>query len=171
MPPVDPLAAEPLLRTLRAAHPDVDIVVLPTPSPAAVEAATLPDDPSHESAASPATADRCRQALNPAGTPSRRIGWWHGALDDTVQPVVTDRFDAPGSATPDRVLTALTDDGWSARLVSTERFPRLHAGSAGHQVRIVWLDDAILLTVRGLAVSVDAATARRLLTGRVDSDG
>lgn len=74
---------------------------------------------------------------------------WHGDLDGTVRPLVTDRFDGPGSAAPDQALTALTDDGWAARVVSTERFPRLRGDSAGGQLRIVWLDDAILLTMRG----------------------
>jgi hypothetical protein len=165
--PTDPLANAPVLRAVHAAHPDVDIVVLPDPGPVVLD----PDAGLRTVPRELAEVEAIADELTGLTPDDRRRTWNTGGAPDLVLPVVTDRVPTPARLTVDRAHALLSDEGWDCRQPVSGAVVQLHAERGGRAVRVVWLDDAVTVTVWGLAVEVDEDTARGLLTGAVDVRG
>ena len=165
--PLDPLADVPVLRAVHLAHPDVDLVLLPDPGPIARDSAAELRTVAGELAEVETIADELT-----GGTPDgRRRTWDTGGAADLVLPVVTDRVPTPTSVTLGSASSLLTAAGWSCRRTRGGAVTQLHAERDGRRVRVVWLDEAVTVTVWGRAVEVDQDVARGLLTGVVDGRG
>lgn len=176
--PEDALADAPLLRRVHERHPDVDIVVLPPEPPA--EAERLPAVP-----ADPAVLDAERAVVDgvlahllaaatevaPAATEVAAVpSWRSGAARGLVVPVAEARLPfgdpAEGVALGRAVGARLRADGWRGGVRRTGATILLLAERDERSVRVAWLDDAVLVTVRGRDLPVDDATARALVAGR-----
>lgn len=172
--PQDPLAQAPLLRVVHERHPDVDVVVLPpeAPTPPPADAAV----PVTEAALD---AERSRvegvlAGLLAAAAPAPQAGsapsaTWRSAPASRVVPVAEARLAVDGpeaGVAVGRALSArLRADGWDGRVERAGVTPLLLAGLDGRSVRVAWLDDAVLVTVRGRDLPVATATARALVSG------
>lgn len=174
--PQDPLAQAPLLRVVHERHPDVDVVVLPPEAPAP----ELADAPVPVTDAA-LDAERSRVEgvlaglLVAAGAPDADpapSATWRSAPQSRVVPVAEARLpiDGPESGVAvGRALSArLRADGWDGRLDRAGVTPLLLAALDDRSVRVAWLDDAVLLTVRGRDLPVATATARALVSGTED---
>ncbi|MCG7285869.1 hypothetical protein MHY85_07760 [Cellulomonas sp. ACRRI] len=181
--PQDPLAQAPLLRVVHERHPDVDVVVLPpeTPAPEPADAPVPVTDAALDAersrvedvlagllaAAEPApAADPAPDAaLAPRAT-------WRSAPASHVVPVAEARLpiDGPeaGIAVGRTLSARLRADGWDGRLDHAGVTPLLLAALDDRSVRVAWLDDAVLVTVRGRDLPVATATARALVSGTED---
>ncbi|WP_147795671.1 hypothetical protein [Cellulomonas sp. Y8] len=173
--PQDPLAQAPLLRVVHERHPDVDVVVLPPEAPAP-ELADAPVPVTD--AALDAERSRVEGVLagllaaagaEPAAAPRAT---WRSAPASHVVPVVEARLPIDGpeaGVAVGRALSArLRADGWDGRLDRAGVTPLLLAALDDRSVRVAWLDDAVLLTVRGRDLPVATATARALVSGTED---
>jgi hypothetical protein len=169
--PEDALAQAPLLRVVHERHPDVDLVVLP-PEPPAPDAATAPV-PVTDAAldAEREQVDAVLAGLLAAADAgdAGAAGTWRMSRAGHVVPVAEARVPAAGAEAGTAVARALSGrlrtDGWEGRIEAAGPAPRLQAGRDGRSVRVVWLDDAVLVTVRGRDLPVATATARGLVSG------
>lgn len=175
--PQDPLAQAPLLRVVHERHPDVDVVVLPpeTPAPEPADAPVPVTD-----AALDAERSRVEDVLAgllaaadpaPAAAPAPRATW-RSAPASHVVPVAEARLRIDGQEAGiavGRTLSArLRADGWDGHLDHAGVTPLLLAALDDRSVRVAWLDDAVLVTVRGRDLPVATATARALVSGTED---
>ena len=175
--PQDPLAQAPLLRVVHERHPDVDVVVLPpeapTPEPAdapvPVTDAALDAERSRVEAV---LADLLAAAARAEDADAAPRTTWRSAPASHVAPVVEVRLpiDGPeaGIAVGQALSARLREDGWDGRLEQTGATPLLLAALHDRSVRVAWLDDAVLVTVRGRDLPVATATARALVSGTED---
>ena len=175
--PEDALAQAPLLRVVHERHPDVDVVVLP-PEASAPEPADAPV-PVTDAALD---AERSRVEAVLAGLLAAAAAaraedsvprtTWRSAPRSHVVPVGEARLPIDGAAAGvaiGRALSArLRADGWDGRLDRAGVTPLLLAALDDRSVRVAWLDDAVLVTVRGRALPVATATARALISGTGD---
>ena len=174
--PHDALAQAPLLRVVHERHPDVDVVVLPPESPAPEQA----DQPVPVTDAA-LDAERSRveavvaELLAAAGADHADAAprtTWRSAPASHVAPVVEARLpiDGPeaGIAVGQALSARLRADGWDGRLQRTGATPLLLAALDDRSLRVAWLDDAVLVTVRGRDLPVATATARSLVAGTED---
>lgn len=171
--PQDALAQAPLLRVVHERHPDVDVVVL-QPEPPAPERADQPVPVTD--AALDAERSRVEDVLAtlltaaPADTTPRTT--WRSAPASHVVPVAEARLpiDGPdaGIAVGQALSARLRADGWDGRLDHAGATPLLLAALDDRSVRVAWLDDAVLVTVRGRDLPVATATARALVSGTED---
>ena len=172
--PQDALAQAPLLRVVHERHPDVDVVVLPPEAPEPEQA----DQPVPVTdAALDAERSRVEAVLADllAAAPRAEHGdaaphtTWRSAPASRVVPVAEARLpiDGPeaGIAVGQLLSARLRADGWDGRLERTGVTPLLLAALDDRSVRVAWLDDAVLVTVRGRDLPVATATARALVSG------
>jgi hypothetical protein len=97
---------------------------------------------------------------------------WRSAPASHVVPVCEARLPIDGpeaGVAVGRALSArLRADGWDGRLDRAGVTPLLLAALDDRSVRVAWLDDAVLVTVRGRDLPVATATARALVAGAGD---
>lgn len=176
--PHDALAQAPLLRVVHERHPDVDVVVLPpeAPEPEPADAPVPVTD-----AALDAERSRVEGVLAglltaaatdaPAADAALRTTW-RSAPASRVVPVAEARLPIEGPEAGVAVGQALSgrlrEDGWDGRLDRAGATPLLLAALDDRSVRVAWLDDAVLVTVRGRDLPVATATARALVSGTED---
>jgi hypothetical protein len=171
--PQDALAQAPLLRVVHERHPDVDVVVLPPEAPAP-ELAGAPVPVTD--AALDAELSRVEGLLAGllAAVAAERADaaprtTWRSAPASHVAPVADARLpiDGPevGIAVGQALSARLRADGWDGRLQRTGATPLLLAALDDRSVRVAWLDEAVLVTVRGRDLPVATATARALVSG------
>lgn len=173
--PQDPLAQAPLLRVVHERHPDVDVVVLPPEAPAPEPAdAPVPVTDAALDAEQSRVEDVLAGLLTAAGAepvPAPRATW-RSAPASHVVPVAEARLPIDGpeaGVAVGRALSArLRADGWDGRLDRAGVTPLLLAALDDRSVRVAWLDDAVLVTVRGRDLPVATATARALVSGTED---
>lgn len=179
--PQDPLAQAPHLRPVRAQHPDVDIVVLP-PEPDATDepAPATPVELDAERDRVVGLLDRLLVAATtvpppsaePAVVPQSGPLWRSSPRSGHVVPVAEARVTVSGDSHARTIGRALGDwlhrDGWDCELRRTGPTVLLRAVREGRSVRLAWLDDTVLIAVRGHDLPVDPADARALVTGRED---
>ena len=173
--PQDPLAQAPLLRVVHERHPDVDVVVLPPEAPAPEPAdAPVPVTDAALDAERSRVEAVLAELLAAAGAepaPAPRAAW-RSAPASHVVPVAEARLpiDGPEAGVAlGRALSArLRADGWDGRLDRAGVTPLLLAALDDRSVRVAWLDDAVLVTVRGRDLPVATATARALVSGTED---
>lgn len=171
--PQDALAQAPLLRVVHERHPDVDVVVLPpeAPEPELADAPVPVTDAALD-------AERSRvegvlaALLAAAGAEQADAAprtTWRSAPASHVVPVAEARLpiDGPeaGIAVGQALSARLRADGWDGRLERTGATPLLLAALDDRSVRVAWLDDAVLVTVRGRDLPVATVTARALVSG------
>ncbi|GIG36252.1 hypothetical protein [Cellulomonas pakistanensis] len=181
--PQDPLAQAPLLRVVHERHPDVDVVVLPPEAPApdpadapvpVTDAALDAERSRVEAVAAGLLAAAAPAAPVPApdAHPAPRTTW-RSAPASHVVPVAEVRLpiDGPeaGIAVGRALSASLRADGWDGRLDRAGVTPLLLATLDDRSVRVAWLDDAVLVTVRGRDLPVATATARALVSGAEDA--
>ena len=125
----DPALADPMFRELRRRHPDVDVVLLPAPDPAA-----------HPPLAGPGQVRALRAHMDAVlGAVGGRLGlepeepvrlWWPQAHPLCHRRVVRSAFRDEGRRTPVELLRETADAlvalGWDTR-PSADRSPRLRA--------------------------------------------
>lgn len=181
--PHDALAQAPLLRVVRERHPDVDVVVLPPEAPApepadapvpVTDAALDAERSRVEGVLAGLLAAAATEALATAAPPADATlrTTWRSAPASHVVPVAEARLpiDGPeaGIAVGQALSARLRADGWDGRLERTGATPLLLAALDDRSVRVAWLDDAVLVTVRGRDLPVATATARALVSGTED---
>ncbi len=165
--PDDALAAAPHLRRFHERHPEVPLVVLPPERTAAPEP-PVPDDVLD---AERATTDGTLAALlDAAGAAAVRADvralWRAGRLDDTVVPVADARVPAGGEgigAVAGPLTAALERGGWTLRSGRSGAARYLEGERAERSVRVVTVEDLVVVTVRGRALPVTTATQHRLM--------
>jgi hypothetical protein len=180
--PHDALAQAPLLRVVHERHPDVDVVVLPPEAPAPEPAdapvpvtdAALDAERSRVEAvlAGLLAAASAAAATDTPPADAARPATWRSAPASHVVPVAEARLpiDGPeaGIAVGQALSARLRADGWDGRLERAGATPLLLAALDDRSVRVAWLDDAVLVTVRGRDLPVATATARALVSGTED---
>lgn len=169
----DALAQAPLLRVVHERHPDVDIVVLPPETPAPEPADTpVPVTDAALDAERARVEDVLATLLTGAATDATPRTTWRSAPASRVVPVAEARLpiDGPeaGIAVGQALSARLREDGWDGRLDRAGATPLLLAALDDRSVRVAWLDDAVLVTVRGRDLPVATATARALVSGTED---
>ena len=174
--PQDALAQAPLLRVVHERHPDVDVVVLPpgAPAPDPADAPVPVTDAAldaERSRVEAVLAGLLAAAATPPADPTPR-STWRSVPAARVVPVAEARLpiDGPeaGIAVGQALSARLREDGWDGRLERTGATPLLLAALDDRSVRVAWLDDAVLVTVRGRDLPVATATARALVSGTED---
>jgi hypothetical protein len=178
--PHDALAQAPLLRVVHDRHPDVDVVVLPPEAPApepadtpvpVTDAALDAERSRVEDVLAGLLAAAATEALATAAPPADATPHttWRSAPASRVVTVAEARLpiDGPeaGIAVGQALSARLRADGWDGRLERTGATPLLLAALDDRSVRVAWLDDAVLVTVRGRDLPVATATARALVSG------
>jgi hypothetical protein len=174
--PHDALAQAPLLRVVHERHPDVDVVVLPPEAPApepadapvpVTDAALDAERSRVEGVLAALLAAAAVPGDSPADATTRTT--WRSAPTSRVVPVAEARLpiDGPeaGIAVGQALSARLRADGWDGRLERAGATPLLLAALDDRSVRVAWLDDAVLVTVRGRDLPVATATARALVSG------
>jgi hypothetical protein len=177
--PHDALAQAPLLRVVHERHPDVDVVVLPPEAPApepadtpvpVTDAALDAERSRVEDVLAALLAAAAADGAPDADTAPRTT--WRSAPASHVVPVAEARLpiDGPeaGIAVGQALSARLRADGWDGRLERTGATPLLLAALDDRSVRVAWLDDAVLVTVRGRDLPVATVTARALVSGTED---
>ncbi|WP_454048852.1 hypothetical protein [Cellulomonas sp. Marseille-Q8402] len=171
----DALAEAPLLRPLHERHPDVDIVVLPAePRSEADRLPPVPVDPAVLDAERAVVDGVLDGLLGAVGATTEPTTTWRSAAErGYVVPVAEARLpfgDAAEGITLGRAVGArLRAEGWAGGLRRTGATVLLQAARDDRSVRVAWLDDAVLVTVRGRDLAVDAPTARALVSGREEA--
>jgi hypothetical protein len=183
--PHDALTQAPLLRVVHERHPDVDVVVLPpeAPAPEPADAPVPVTDAALDAERSrvegvlagllaAAGADGAPAAADaPPGDAAPRTTW-RSAPASHVVPVAEARLPIDGLeagiAVGQALSARLRADGWDGRLERAGATPLLLAALDDRSVRVAWLDDAVLVTVRGRDLPVATATARALVSGTED---
>lgn len=173
--PQDPLAQAPLLRVVHERHPDVDVVVLPpearAPEPADAPVAVTDAALDAERSRVEAVLTGLLAAAAPDADPAPHATW-RSAPRSHVVPVAEARLPIDGpeaGVAVGRALSArLRADGWDGHLDRAGVTPLLLAALDERSVRVAWLDDAVLVTVRGRDLPVATATARALVSGTGD---
>lgn len=171
--PHDALAQATLLRVVHERHPDVDVVVLPPEAPAPEPAdPPVPVTDAALDAERSGVADVLAALLTAADADAAPRTTWRSAPASRVVPVAEARLpiDGPeaGIAVGQALSARLREDGWDGRLQRTGATPLLLAALDDRSVRVAWLDDAVLVTVRGRDLPVATATARALVSGTED---
>lgn len=177
--PEDVLAQAPLLRVVHERHPDVDVVVLPPEAPAPGPADAPVPVPVTDAAldAERSRVEAVLAGLLAAAATARAEDavprtTWRSAPRSHVVPVAEARLPIDGAeagVAVGRALSArLRADGWDGRLDRAGLTPLLLAALDDRSVRVAWLDDAVLVTVRGQDLPVATATARALVAGTED---
>ena len=171
--PHDALAQAPLLRVVHERHPDVDVVVLPPETPAPEQADTpVPVTDAALDAERSRVEGVLTGLLTAADADTSPRTTWRSAPASHVVPVAEARLPIVGpeaGIAVGRALSArLRADGWDGRLERTGATPLLLAALDDRSVRVAWLDDAVLVTVRGRDLPVATATARALVSGTED---
>lgn len=174
MPDPEPaLASAPHLRRFHELQPDVPIVVLPpertAPAGEPVPDAVLDD----ERAAVDATlAFLLEQVGASAAEAEVRHLWRAGGVDDTVTPVAQARIllGAERGAVARPLTAALERGGWELRTGRSGRAVHLEGERAGRAVRVVVVEDVVVVTSRGRELPVTTAVQHRLM-GAVEEGG
>jgi hypothetical protein len=177
--PHDALAQAPLLRVVHERHPDVDVVVLPPEAPApepadapvpVTDAALDAERSRVEGVLAGLLAAAAADGAPDADATPRTT--WRSAPASHVVPVAEARLpiDGPeaGIAVGRALSARLRADGWDGRLERAGATPLLLAALDDRSVRVAWLDDAVLVTVRGRDLPVATATARALVSRTED---
>jgi hypothetical protein len=172
--PEDALAAAPLLRRVHERHPDVDVVLLPPEPPAEAERLpAVPVDPAALDAERDVVDGVLAGLLAAAGSTAEPVTTWRSAAErGRVLPVAEARLPfegaAQGVALGRAVGARLRADGWVGGVRRTGATVLLQAARDDRSARVAWLDDAVLVTVRGRDLPVDPGTARALVSGQED---
>ncbi|QCB94391.1 hypothetical protein [Cellulomonas shaoxiangyii] len=166
--PDDALAAAPHLRRFHELHPEVPLVVLP-PERTAPPEPPVPDDVlDAERSATDAVLAMLLDAVGTAADAAAvRTLWRAGRVDDTVVPVAEARLplaaadEAPSVAGP--LATALERGGWTLRSGRSGAARYLEGARGERTVRVVAVEDVVVVTVRGRELPVPTATQHRLM--------
>jgi hypothetical protein len=175
--PQDALAQAPLLRVVHERHPDVDVVVLPPEAPAPELAdAPVPVTDAALDAELSRVEGLLAGLLAAVAAEHAEVApraTWRSAPPSHVVPVAEARLsiDGPeaGVAVGQALSARLRADGWDGRLDRAGVTPLLLAALDDRSVRVAWLDDAVLVTVRGRDLPVTIAKARALVSGTEDA--
>ncbi|MFS0703764.1 hypothetical protein AB6N23_04510 [Cellulomonas sp. 179-A 9B4 NHS] len=165
--PDDALAAAPHLRRFHELHPEVPLVVLP-PERTEPPEPSVPDDVlGAERESTDGTLATLLDAVGPdAARAVVRTVWRAGRGDDTVVPVAEARLPL-GEAGPGTVagpLTAVLErGGWTLRSGRSGAARYLEGARGERSVRVVTVEDVVVVTVRGRALPVATATQHRLM--------
>ncbi len=148
----DPAMADPMLRVLRERHPEVDVVVLPQPAPAAVVPALAADERGVLASDVERLVDDLLVRLAPGDRAPAREGRWHtDEFDQTWYEsvaVVGDLGRGENVTLLRATGNALVGLGWQARPVPGDR-PRLVARRrGGFEAAATVRPTSLVLTVR-----------------------
>lgn len=163
--PDDVLAAAPHLRRFHELHPEVSLVVLP-PERTAPPEPPVPDDVLDAERAT--TDGTLGTLLDAAGVQDAgvRTPWRAGRADDTVVPVAEARVPAGGegvAAVAGPLTAALERGGWTLRSGRSGAARWLEGERAERSVRVVTVEEVVVVTVRGRELPVTTATQHRLM--------
>lgn len=169
--PDDVLAAAPHLRRFHELHPEVPLVVLP-PEPTAPPGPPEPPVPAHvldaERVATEKVLAHLLEATGPAAAVARvRALWRAGRVDDTVVPVAEAQVPLSGPEEREAVAAPLTQalerGGWTARTGRSGAARFLEAERAERTVRVIVVEDQVVVTVTGRTLPVTTAVQHRLM--------
>lgn len=186
----DRLASASMLAYLRERHPDVDVVVLPPepeprPRPVPVSGAALEAEVRAvrscladllvvvaETLAPPPAPPAAPAARGVPAAPDARVPAptyrWHAATNrGSVVPVGRLRVPVAdveaATSLGERVAQAATAEGWAGRWRNAGRTLVLDAEHEGRRLRVVVLDEALLVDLTGRELAVSDETLRGLV--------